>query len=230
MNTPYVSCIMPTANRQKFIPYAAEYFLTQDYRNVELVIIDDGKESIEHLLPKSRRISYFYTDPIGTIGKKRNYACERAKGEIIMHWDDDDWYASDWISRQLQALESSKSDICGLNDITFFSPLMGKFWRYADLQQERPWLSGATMAYRKNFWEAHPFKDLQVGEDYDYIWNSGATLFAHDYTDGFIATLHSANTTLKPFENPKHKKHAVLWMEVAYEGKAQTPEQNRPNT
>ena len=228
MSTPYVSCIMPTADRPKFIPLAISYFLDQGYEDAELVIVDDGKKSVKDLVPNHPRIRYFYTDPIGSIGLKRNYACNLAKGEIIMHWDDDDWYAADWIDNQLKAIEESKADICGLNTITFFSPLVGKFWKYADTKGEHPWLSGATMVYRKSFWQKHPFKDLQIGEDYDYIWNTGASIFAHDYTDGFIATLHASNTTLKPFEDPRHKKHAIQWMNVRHEGKAENPEQSRP--
>jgi len=208
-----VSCIMPTANRQKYIPLAVEYFLNQSFRDAELVIIDDGTESIKSLLPDHHRIKYFYTDPIGKIGAKRNYACEKAIGEIILHWDDDDYYGYDWITRSVAALESSNADICGLNEILFYSPLQDKYWKYADTESEKPWLAGATMAYRRSFWREHPFKDIQIGEDYDYIWNNNATIFAHDYTDGFIATLHAHNTTLKPFENNNLKKHAVQWMD-----------------
>ncbi|AOM76062.1 glycosyltransferase family 2 protein [Pedobacter steynii] len=229
MKIPYVSCIMPTANRPKFIPLAIGYFLGQDYQNAELIIIDDGQDPVVKLVPKHHRIRYFHRETVSTIGMKRNYACEAAKGEIIMHWDDDDWYAHDWISRQLSALESSGADLCGLNTITFFSPLVQKFWRYADPDNQRPWLSGATMAYRKNLWEKYPFKDLQIGEDYDYLWNSGAKIYAHNYNDGFIAILHPHNTTLKPFENPKHKRHAIEWMNVPYKGKAENPEQSRPD-
>ena len=75
------------------------------------------------------------------------------------------------------------------------------------------------MIYRKSFWIKHPFKDIQVGEDYDYIWNKGAELYAHGYTEGFYAILHAANTTLKPFEEIRHKKNGIQWMEVKYEGK-----------
>lgn len=223
MNRPHVSCIMPTANRGKFVPLAIDHFLNQDYRNAELIIIDDGKEPVKALIPKHHRIKYFYKETISTIGTKRNHACEQANGEIIMHWDDDDWYAEDWISKQLIAIESSGADICGLNDIIFFSPIVNKYWRATDKKIERPWIAGATMVYKKKFWQQHPFKDLQVGEDYDYIWNTGATTFAHDYIDGFIATLHAHNTTLKPFEDSKHKKHAIGSMNVKYEGKAENP-------
>ena len=220
MSTPLVSCIMPTANRQQFVPLAVDYFLNQDFRDAELVIIDDGNESIAPLLPSHRRIKYFYLPPSKTIGKKRNIACDKAQGEIIMHWDDDDWYAQDWISKQVKTVQNNPgADICGLNEVYFFSPIVNKFWKYADKNTERPWLCGATMIYRKSFWIKHPFKDIQVGEDYDYIWNKGAELYAHGYTEGFYAILHAANTTLKPFEEIRHKKNGIQWMEVKYEGK-----------
>ena len=229
MSGPHVSCIMPTANRPNFVLLAIQHFLNQDYRDAELIILDDGKESMQHLLPDHRRLKYFYTEPLGTIGKKRNYACSKALGEIIMHWDDDDYYAFDWISRQLNVLENSDADIVGLNEIYFFSPVVNRFWRYSDKDNDRPWLSGATMAYRKSFWEKHPFKDVNIGEDYDYIWNSGAKIQAHEYPDGFIATLHAGNTTLKPFENPKHKKNASMYMDIEYKGDAENPETSRSN-
>lgn len=220
MSTTYVSCIMPTANRPQFVPLAVDYFLNQDFRDAELVIIDDGKESIASLLPVHKRIKYFYSPAKNTIGKKRNLACEKAEGEIIMHWDDDDWYAQDWISRQVKAMhDSPEADICGLNEVYFFSPMMNRYWKYVDKNTERPWLCGATMVYRKAFWEKHPFKDIQVGEDYDYIWNKGAELHAHDYTEGFYAILHAFNTTLKPFEKALHKKNSTRWMDVRYEPK-----------
>lgn len=128
MNQPLVSCIMPTANRQKYIPFALNHFLSQDYKNAELVIIDDGKNSIAPLLPDDPRIKYHYTEPLGTIGAKRNYACNMSEGEIIMHWDDDDWYASDWITRQVEYLYSSGADICGIEHIHFFSPVTDTLW------------------------------------------------------------------------------------------------------
>ena len=227
MSNHLVSCIMPTANRPNFVALAVSHFLNQDFRDAELIIIDDGIESLRSVLPDHYRIKYFHTEPLGSIGLKRNYACNKAQGEFIMHWDDDDWYAYDWISRQLKVLQNSDADICGLNEITFFSPLAKKFWKYADKNTERPWLSGATMAYRKSFWQNHPFQDLQIGEDYDYIWNNSAKILAHDYSSGFIATLHNANTTLKPFENTKHKKHAVALMDVHYKGKTENPKQSR---
>lgn len=211
MNQPLVTCIMPTANRQKFIPLAISYFKAQSYPNKELVIIDDGLESVRNLIPEDPEIRYYYTAPLGTIGVKRNYACEKANGDIIMHWDDDDWYAADWVSKQVDALITSNADITGLNRVDFYSPAVDKRWRYEDLDLEKPWLCGATMAYRKSFWQAHPFIDIQVGEDYDFVWNTGAKTFALDYMTGFVALLHPHNTSIKPVENIRHKKNGTTW-------------------
>lgn len=212
-NQPLVSCIMPTANRQKFIPLAIDYFLQQDYLNTELIIVDDGIESSIALIPKNPKIKYFYTQPLGTIGLKRNYACERANGDIIAHWDDDDWYAPQWISRQVEAQSTSGADITGLNKVIFYSPSVNKHWMYEDTDINMPWLCGATMAYKKSFWERYHFIDIQVGEDYDFVWKSGGKVFAFDYLEGFVAILHAHNTSIKPVENPKHKKNAMKWVE-----------------
>jgi len=212
MNQPLVTCITPTANRQKYLPLAIKYFLAQDYPNAEMVIIDDGIQSCNVLIPENPKIRYFYfAEKLGTIGLKRNIAYEKANGEIIMHWDDDDYYAPDWITRQVNAQLISGADITGLNKVEFYSPSVNRRWRYEDTDTDKPWLCGATMAFRKDFWEQHKFIDLQVGEDYDFVWNSGGKVFALDYLRGFVSILHAHNTSIKPVENPKHKKHAQGW-------------------
>lgn len=210
MDQPLVSCIMPTANRQKYIPLAIQNFLEQDYPNKELVIIDDGAISILPLLADDPQIKYFYSDSPKTVGMKRNEAGEKASGEIIMHWDDDDWRAADWITKQLHFLLNSGADICGIEHVNFYAVVTDTLWQGTSLNRNNPhyrgWLNGATLAYRKSFWRQHPFKDLNSGEDDDFISSPEAILFAHDYIDGFIAVLHPKNTTVKYFENPAHKR------------------------
>ena len=82
---PMVSCIMPTKDRRKFIPNAIEYFLKQTYKNKELIIIDDGLDKVEDLIPDNKIIKYIYLDIEQSIGAKRNYANSIASGDIIMH-------------------------------------------------------------------------------------------------------------------------------------------------
>ena len=210
MKIPLVSCITPTANREKYIPLAIRYFLSQDYANAELIIIDDGNQSVAGLIPADPRIKYFYADAIGTIGTKRNYACEKARGDIIVHWDDDEWYAPDWITRTVNYLLNADADITGLEYISYYSPVTDTFWKGSVKNRNNPsrahqWLNGPTIAYWKKFWASHPFQDLQKGEDDEFVQNPDARNFAHDYLEGFVKILHPGNTTIKYFEDPKHK-------------------------
>lgn len=207
-----VSCIMPTsAARQQFIPLAIQYFLRQDYPHTELIIVDDSPQPLAHLIPASPGLAYVHLEPQPrSVGVKRNYACSLAKGSIILHWDDDDWYAPDWISRQVQVLEQSGAGICGLDRLHFFNPGLQRAWLYSYDYDNRPWVAGATMGYLRQVWERRPFPDMQVGEDNEFVWHAGAKVVAHDYTHGFVSLLHRGNTS------PKHTGHRQ-WKPVPVE-------------
>lgn len=100
---PLVTCIMPTCDRHCFVPEAIRCFLRQNYPNLELVIVDDGSRSVASLLPDDPRVRLIRLSQKKNIGAKRNIACAAAHGEFILHWDDDDWYPPDRVSRQVAA-------------------------------------------------------------------------------------------------------------------------------
>ncbi len=121
---------MPTYNRRRFVPQAITYFLRQDYPSRELIIVDDGTEPVGDLVPDDASIRYLYREGRLTVGAKRNLACEAAKGEIIVHWDDDDWLA-DWrLSYQVESLLREEADVCGLDKLLFYSPASDRAWQY----------------------------------------------------------------------------------------------------
>jgi glycosyltransferase involved in cell wall biosynthesis len=195
---PLVSCILPTADRLSFIPLAISYFLRQDYPNAELIIVDDGIRSAEHLIPALNNIHYERAQGKATIGAKRNMACQKASGDIILHWDDDDWYHKSWITHQVNTLTQTGADLCGLDNIYFYAPAMAKGWKYIyPPNMDKPWVGGATMAYRKEIWRQYPFKDIQVGEDNDFVWMCGGKVHVHGYTEGFVSIIHANNTSPK---------------------------------
>ena len=207
-NIPLVSCIMPTTDREKFIPLAISYFLRQDYANKELIIIDDGKYPIEVLIPACPQINYIRLLQKNTIGAKRNHACQIANGEFIIHLDDDDWYAPDWISKQMNILQRG-IDICGLSQLFFYNPALDKVWKYVYPDTALHWVAGATMAYRKSFWLQYPFKNVQVGEDNTFVWNTNAKVAKTDYLNGFVSILHSNNTSPKYTADSRWKPHPI---------------------
>ncbi len=195
---PLVSCIMPTCNRRRFVAKAIEYFLRQDYPNRELVVVDDGSDRIEDLVPSSGMIRYVRLDSKKSVGAKRNIACEHSRGEIICHWDDDDWYASHRISYQLESMRQQHADVCGIRDMLFYDLSTGKSWIYQYPRRARFWLAGGSLVYSKEFWRKSPFPDAQVGEDSRFVWSHSPdrALCLPDHRF-YVALIHPGNTSPK---------------------------------
>lgn len=194
---PLASCIMVTANRPQFVASSIVDFLLQDYPNKELVIIDDGISSCQPIIPLNAQIRYQYFAPIGTIGKKRNLACRIANGQFIVNWDDDDWYAPNWISRQIEQLTATGADLSGLSAVRFHCDALESSFVYESAAIDQPWICGATMAFRKSLWKKYPFANYQIGEDTDFIKNCGGEIVALNYLEGFTAKVHAQNTSIR---------------------------------
>ncbi|MGA1875564.1 MAG: class I SAM-dependent methyltransferase [bacterium] len=167
---PLVSCIMPTYNRRGFIPHAIQYFLRQDYNPKELVIIDDGTDTISDLVPHNKHIRYFRLNQKMTLGAKLNMACEYSFGTIIANWDDDDWYASWRLSYQVETLTSHGTDLCGINKLLYFDLRTGRAYQYIYPSDQRVWLLGSTLCYSKKLWINNRFADINVGMDGLFVW------------------------------------------------------------
>jgi len=198
---PLVSCIMPTYNRREFVSHAIRYFLRQDYANKELIIVDDGNDSIEDLLPAGRHIYYLHLDQKKTIGAKRNIACQEANGRIIVHWDDDDWMAPWRISYQVTHLLEEQADICGLDRLLFYDPISSQSWQYVYPTGWKLWVAGGTLCYNKGIWKSNPFPDINVGEDGRFVWSnlSRKIKVLHDCTF-YVAIKHPGNTSPKKID------------------------------
>ena len=93
--------------------------MRQTYLPRELIIVDDGKDSVADLIPDDARIRYLRLDKKLPLGAKRNMACRAAAGDIIVHWDDDDWMADRRLHYQVDELLKTRADMCGLVKLLF---------------------------------------------------------------------------------------------------------------
>jgi len=193
-----VSCILPTYNRRPFIAQAIQCFLRQDYPHKELLILDDGTDCVRDLVPDRPAVRYIRLDRRHTIGAKRNFACEQAAGDIILHWDDDDWYAPWRISYQVSQLLEHDYDLCGLDRLHYYQPSTRSAWEYIYSGGSRPWVAGNTLCYRKRVWQQHRFPDIDVAEDARFIWQRPAARIGRLENSGFIVGLiHPTNVSPK---------------------------------
>ena len=195
---PLVSCVMPTRNRRRWVPQAIACFLRQDYAERELVIVDDGEDRVGDLVPDDPRVRYVALDGPLVLGAKRNRACQLARGELIAHWDDDDWQAPHRLSYQVSQLRRHDAALCGPNRMIYYEPAQTRAWEYEYPRSIRPWISGNAMCYRRELWRRNKFPPVQVGEDTRFLFNdragTPAILDDHRFV---VALIHDANTSPK---------------------------------
>jgi glycosyltransferase involved in cell wall biosynthesis len=207
-SAPLVTCIMPTRDRPLFVVEAVKNFLAQDYPRKELVVVDDGENPVGALLPDDDRIVLVRLREALTVGEKRNIACERASGEIIAHFDDDDWYPASRLSTQVNALLERGAAISGTSRLHFLDARGGRAWLYS-----RPgacWVAGSTLVYRRSYWREHHFAPVSIGEDSRFLASGGKAVALVDIADPSlcVAMIHNRNTSPK-------RPAAPLWRPVA---------------
>lgn len=102
-----VSVITPTRGRSQHLSTLLQTFAAQSHADKELLIFDDSAQPDEHVLSvcsTDPTIRYFHSPhPIST-GMKRNRLIDESTGDVIMHFDDDDFYAPGYIERMLELL------------------------------------------------------------------------------------------------------------------------------
>jgi glycosyltransferase involved in cell wall biosynthesis len=221
---PLVTCIMPTADRRFLVPQAIRYFLGQNYSNRELIVVDDGEDSVGDLIPPDSRIRYVRLPQRHTIGAKRNIACELANGEIIAHWDDDDWIAPRRLTYQVDALRRGAGNrVCGLSTILYYDPANKRAWLYVYPENQRRWLAGNTLCYHKSIWQQHKFPAIDQGEDTRFVWSlpESSILPLPDHTF-YVATVHRRNTSPKRTQDmrwlprPNDEIRAILGSDLSF--------------
>lgn len=200
---PLVTCICLTRNRREWLPSAIDCFRSQSYANRELLIVLDGDDDYSDIVPAEPMIRLIKLAAPLTIGLKRNVACKEAKGEIICHWDDDDYSASGRLAEQVSMLMDGKS-------VAAYSTLIFKgetgTYRYAGIPNCTG--IGTSLCYLKTWWESHPFPDKHVGEDGDFAMDAAREkqLISRDGGEMIIASIHPGNTSPRHVEGAQWRK------------------------
>ncbi len=104
---PMVSIITPVYNGADYIGQAIESVLSQNYKNFELLIVDDGStDNTKKVVLKYNddRIKYIFKQN-GGVSSARNHAIIRSRGQYIMPLDADDVMAPHFITLHLQEFD-----------------------------------------------------------------------------------------------------------------------------
>lgn len=117
-NNPVISVVIPTYNRAPIIGRTIRSVLAQTYRNLEIVVIDDGssdetKAVIETF--EDPRIKYLYRSRnslgLNRPAAARNLGINNSNGDYIAFIDSDDEWMSDVLMKQVNALDGTSANV-----------------------------------------------------------------------------------------------------------------------
>tara|TARA_R100000935_G_scaffold7556_5_gene15982 strand:- start:11810 stop:12364 length:555 start_codon:yes stop_codon:yes gene_type:complete len=134
-----VSIIMATYNRAHFIEETLVSIQNQTYKNWECIIIDDGGtdntlEILQPFLLKDNRFKYLKrpSNHIKGLPGCRNFGIDKAKGEYIIFFDDDDIIHPDNLGICVATLVKFKVDYIRYLREVFIQKFSKKFDRSSD--------------------------------------------------------------------------------------------------
>ncbi len=194
-----VSVLTPTFGRPEHHARLYQGFAAQTHPDTELVILDDSPEPSAFFSQlRDERVRYHHTIERSTVGAKRNWLARQARGEILAHFDDDDYYAPTYLATMLTHL--GKADFAKLSAFYAFSVTHQAFvywdtataarWHFL-VESGKPletlataalspaeidrWTAknllgyGFSFVYRKSVHERVPFPDIKHGEDAAFV-------------------------------------------------------------
>ncbi|MBN6047598.1 glycosyltransferase family 2 protein [Streptococcus thermophilus] len=119
MKESLVSIVIPAYNSGDRIEKCIDSILKNNYKNLEIIIVDDGsdeenKKIYKSILEKCNKIIILDKEN-GGVSSARNFGLDYANGEYIIFVDSDDMIDSSMIYKLVESSEKSKSDlvVCG---------------------------------------------------------------------------------------------------------------------
>ncbi len=184
MVSDLLSVIIPTRNRKDLLKRAIISVLSQDWPNIEIIIIDDAssdgtRELLQMLSNEDCRMKYVCNDAPSGGSKARNQGIKMASGVYVAFLDDDDVWKSQKAKEQIYLLKSDTQLSAVTCDFKIFYPNL-PFTRTKKMPSKPSiddlyvsnFLGGASMCltYRQLLLSVNGFdEDLKSCQDWD-LW------------------------------------------------------------
>ncbi len=211
MQNPKVSVIIPVYNAESFIEETLESALAQTYKNIEIIVVNDGSTdgSYKKIKPYLPSIKYISQENKG-VSSARNNGIRQSKGELIAFLDSDDVWVPEKLQIQVEYLNENKNTAFVHSNIKYINESSQLISPETDFV---PGISGmcfrelfegnkiatSTVVIRKDCLERVGYftENITFAEDYE-LWLKMAKHFPIGYLDQPLLRyrVHLANATV----------------------------------
>jgi glycosyltransferase involved in cell wall biosynthesis len=153
-----VSVVVPAYNAEKFIGKTIKALQEQTYKDVEIIIVDDGSsDQTKSIIQTFQRIKYIFQPNAGP-ASARNRGGQEAQSNILFFTDSDCIPQKDWIEKMMTGFtDESIAVVCGSYGIANPESVLAKcihkeiLYRHHHLVPDYPKVFGSyNFAIRKN--------------------------------------------------------------------------------
>lgn len=224
-----VSVIIAVYNTQKYLHKCVTSVLSQTYKNLEIILIDDGSTDIsgrmcDEFTEKDNRVKVVHKEN-GGLSSARNVGNRMANGTYITYVDSDDYLKSDCIERLVDLCQKNKAQI-GIIQMAYISektneeivvPSGGKVHVFSaetaieeSLYQRLFSCCAPAKLYTREIIRAIDFPEGKVSEDLAtcHLFFDSANRIAYCDLAGYFYRQHD-NSIMHTF-NPK-RLDAIVW-------------------
>jgi glycosyltransferase involved in cell wall biosynthesis len=122
---PKISVIVPIYNVEAYLPRCIDSILSQTYRNIEVILVDDGSPDnsgkiCDRYAGEDDRIKVIHREN-GGLSAARNSGIDCATGEYLAFVDSDDYVKEDFIEFLYELMCKADADISACGALTVFS-------------------------------------------------------------------------------------------------------------
>lgn len=182
---PLVSVVIPAYNREAFIGEAIRSILQQTFRDLELLVVDDGSTDGTRAVAyraarEDHRFRFIRRERNGGVSCALNTGFQASRGKFIARLDSDDRATRDRIAAQLHAFSEQERLVAMGSHVFQFGGVPEQLVKFplsdrdikAHLITAANHISGGSIMVRRSFIDEHKIRfdeRLTVAEDYDYI-------------------------------------------------------------
>lgn len=240
-----VSVIIPIYNSEKYIEDCVESLKNQTYKELEILLIDDGstdssREICKRICENDRRFKLIHQENQG-VSAARNHGLEKATGKYVFFLDSDDWIHPRLLEEMVRELEKTSADLAVCEYCTAFDADFSretKFsiasvnvleWTFLNEEETRREFHllnlstvfrsiGGKMIRRQSFETLRFKEDISLGEDTRFLFdciNKGAVC-VYNSVRWYFYRRHTENASAN-FSYLLDPSHLTLFEQVMEE-------------
>ena len=114
MYTDKISVIIPSYNRFNYLVNAIDSIKNQTYKNIEIIIVNDGSKQLEYYNNKIKNVIFLHQKQnskqifgFSNINYIRNIGIKHSTGKYIAFLDDDDYWLQNKIELQINSMKNN---------------------------------------------------------------------------------------------------------------------------